>query len=147
MPGYGYAAAPKDIVKAWTKLIHDYLLGRANLARVYVLIDARHGLKDADTAPLDALGKAAVSHQIVLTKADQVKPSELAEADRRNRGRAQEAPGRLPARADDLVARPATACRNCARPSRGSRRSGAEITAPVRDSCTRSALYAFAGPE
>src|SRR6188472_4525924 len=79
MPGYGYAAAPKDIVKAWTKLIHDYLSGRANLARVYVLIDARHGLKDADTAPLDALGKGAVSHQVVLTKGDQVKPSELAE--------------------------------------------------------------------
>src|SRR6187401_900147 len=79
MPGYGYAAAPKDIVKAWTKLIHDYLSGRANLARVYVLIDARHGLKDADTAPLDALGKAAVSHQVVLTKADQAKPNELAE--------------------------------------------------------------------
>ncbi len=79
MPGYGYAAAPKDIVKAWTKLIHDYLSGRANLARVYVLIDARHGLKDADTAPIDALGKVAVSHQVVLTKADQVKPRELAE--------------------------------------------------------------------
>src|SRR5947207_14823319 len=79
MPGYGYAAAPKDIVKTWTQLVQDYLVGRANLARVYVLIDARHGLKDADTAPLDALGKAAVSHQIVLTKADQVKPSELAE--------------------------------------------------------------------
>ena len=78
MPGYGYAAAPKDIVKAWTQLIQDYLVGRANLARVYVLIDARHGLKEADTAPLDALGKAAVSHQIVLTKADQVKASELA---------------------------------------------------------------------
>ena len=79
MPGYGYAAAPKDIVRAWTQLVQDYLVGRANLARVYVLIDARHGLKDADTAPLDALGKAAVSHQIVLTKADQVKVSELAE--------------------------------------------------------------------
>jgi GTP-binding protein len=79
MPGYGYAAAPKDIVKAWTRLIQDYLLGRANLARVYVLIDARHGLKDADAPALDALGKAAVSHQIVLTKADQVKAGELAE--------------------------------------------------------------------
>jgi GTP-binding protein len=79
MPGYGYAEAPKDVVKAWTKLIQDYLVGRANLARVYVLIDARHGLKEADSAPLDALGKAAVSHQIVLTKADQVKASELAE--------------------------------------------------------------------
>src|ERR1041384_776297 len=79
MPGYGYAAAPKDIVKAWTQLVQDYLVGRANLARVYVLIDARHGLKDADTGPLDALGKAAVSHQIVLTKADQGKAAELAE--------------------------------------------------------------------
>jgi GTP-binding protein len=78
MPGYGYAAAPKDKVRAWTQLIQDYLLGRANLARVYVLIDARHGLKDADRPALDALGKAAVSHQIVLTKADQVKAAELA---------------------------------------------------------------------
>ena len=104
MPGYGYAAAPKDIVKAWTKLIQDYLLGRANLARVYVLIDARHGLKDADTAPLDALGKAAVSHQVVLTKADQVKAARIGRADRSDRSRAEEAAGRVPARADDLVA-------------------------------------------
>lgn len=79
MPGYGFAAAPKDKVKAWTALIHDYLRGRPNLARVYVLIDARHGLKDADKPPLDALGAAAVSHQIVLTKCDQVKAGELAE--------------------------------------------------------------------
>jgi GTP-binding protein len=79
MPGYGYAAAPKAKVAAWTGLIHAYLRGRANLARVYVLIDARHGLKDTDAPTLDALGEAAVSHQVVLTKADQVKPSELAE--------------------------------------------------------------------
>ena len=78
MPGYGYAAAPKQKVKAWTDLIHAYLSGRANLARVYVLIDARHGLKDTDAPSLDVLGRAAVSHQIVLTKADQVKASELA---------------------------------------------------------------------
>ena len=77
MPGYGYAAAPKDKVRAWTQLIHQYLRGRANLARVYVLIDARHGLKEADMAPLDALSDAAVSHQIVLTKADQLKATEL----------------------------------------------------------------------
>src|SRR4051794_24428552 len=76
MPGYGYAAAPKDKVTAWTQLIHASLRGRANLARVYVLIDARHGLKDTDTPTLDALGAAAVSHQIVLTKADEVKPAE-----------------------------------------------------------------------
>jgi GTP-binding protein len=72
MPGYGYAQAPKQTVMAWTELIHAYLLGRANLARVYVLIDARHGLKTADGPVLDLLGKAAVSHQIVLTKADQI---------------------------------------------------------------------------
>ena len=77
MPGYGYASAPKHKIKAWTELIHAYLLGRANLARVYVLIDARHGLKKTDEPSLDVLSKAAVSHQIVLTKADQVKASEL----------------------------------------------------------------------
>jgi GTP-binding protein len=77
MPGYGYAEAPKPKVAEWTKLIHAYLRGRANLARVYVLIDARHGLKDSDQPALDALGEAAVSHQIVLTKADQLKPKEL----------------------------------------------------------------------
>jgi GTP-binding protein len=79
LPGYGYASAPKQKVKAWTDLIHAYLRGRANLARVYVLIDARHGLKEADGPALDVLGEAAVSHQIVLTKLDQVKPTELAE--------------------------------------------------------------------
>jgi GTP-binding protein len=73
MPGYGYAAAPKAKVKAWTELIHAYLRGRANLARVYVLIDARHGLKSPDAPVFEALDEAAVSYQIVLTKADQVR--------------------------------------------------------------------------
>src|SRR5438270_915008 len=77
MPGYGYAQAPKSKVQAWTELIHAYLAGRANLARVYVLIDARHGLKEADADVLKTLGVAAVSYQVVLTKADQVKPAEL----------------------------------------------------------------------
>jgi GTP-binding protein len=77
MPGYGYAEAPKQTVAAWTALIHAYLAGRANLARVYLLIDARHGLKDADAAVLKTLDEAAVSYQIVLTKADQVKKAEL----------------------------------------------------------------------
>jgi GTP-binding protein len=79
MPGYGYAEAPKTKVKAWTELIHAYLSGRANLARVYVLIDARHGLKDADDAVLKTLGTSAVSFQVVLTKADQVKKADLEE--------------------------------------------------------------------
>jgi GTP-binding protein len=78
MPGYGYAEAPKAKVKAWTALIHAYLQGRSNLARVYVLIDARHGIKDADKPALELLRTAAVSHQIVLTKCDQLSPTELA---------------------------------------------------------------------
>ena len=77
MPGYGYAAAPKRKVREWTELIRAYLRGRANLARVYVLVDARHGLKDADRPFLDLLGESAVSHQIVLTKADQVPAADL----------------------------------------------------------------------
>ena len=78
LPGYGYAAAAKSKIAAWTTLIHDYLHGRTALARVYVLIDARHGLKAADEAILDALGQAAVSYEIVLTKCDQVSAAELA---------------------------------------------------------------------
>jgi GTP-binding protein len=78
LPGYGYAAAAKTKVTAWTRLIHDFLQGRAVLGRVYVLIDARHGLKSADDAILETLGKAAVSHQIILTKCDQVEPADLA---------------------------------------------------------------------
>lgn len=78
MPGYGYAAAPKTKVASWTALIHKFLQGRASLARVYVLIDARHGLKDVDLDVLNTLDRSAVSFQVILTKADQVKPAELA---------------------------------------------------------------------
>lgn len=77
MPGYGFAAAPEPKVRAWTKLVLAYLRARAALARVYVLIDARHGLKATDLPVLDLLDKAAVSYQIVLTKADKLKAAEL----------------------------------------------------------------------
>jgi GTP-binding protein len=82
MPGYGYAQAPAQRVKAWTRLVHDYLRGRANLKRVYLLVDARHGLKPIDHAVMDALDKAAVSYQVVLTKSDKTPKSapELIEA-------------------------------------------------------------------
>jgi GTP-binding protein len=73
MPGYGYAKAPKETVDAWTKLVFDYLRGRATLKRVYVLIDSRHGIKKNDEDVLDLLDKAAVSYQIVLTKTDKIK--------------------------------------------------------------------------
>ena len=79
MPGYGYASAPKAKIASWTALIHKFLQGRSSLARVYVLIDSRHGLKDVDLDVLKTLDKSAVSYQVVLTKADQVKPAELEE--------------------------------------------------------------------
>ena len=78
MPGYGYAAAAKSKVAAWTALIGAYLRGRANLARVYVLVDARHGLKPTDDPMFDELRQAAVSYQVILTKSDAIKASELA---------------------------------------------------------------------
>lgn len=78
MPGYGYAAVEKAKVEAWTRLIHSYLKGRSNLARVFMLIDARHGFKSIDADVLDGLDKAAVSYQVVLTKGDSLKKSEVA---------------------------------------------------------------------
>lgn len=77
MPGYGYARAAKTDVANWTKLAFDYLRGRANLRRVYVLIDSRHGLKDNDEDALKQLDRAAVSYQVVLTKVDKLKRGEL----------------------------------------------------------------------
>ncbi|WP_428632646.1 ribosome biogenesis GTP-binding protein YihA/YsxC [Sphingopyxis sp.] len=78
MPGYGFAKAPKDVVKKWRYLINDYLRGRAVLKRTLVLIDSRHGMKDVDREFLEMLDVAAVSYRIVLTKADKIKASELA---------------------------------------------------------------------
>ena len=78
MPGYGFAKAPKDVVKKWRYLINDYLRGRAVLKRTLVLIDSRHGLKDVDREFLEMLDVAAVSYRLVLTKADKIKASELA---------------------------------------------------------------------
>ncbi len=79
MPGYGYAKAPKSLVKGWTELIHDYLRGRAELKRVMLLIDSRHGLKSSDIEIMTMLDKAAVSYQAVLTKADKPKSGDLAQ--------------------------------------------------------------------
>jgi len=78
MPGYGYARAPKSEVAAWTQLVFAYLRGRPNLRRVYLLVDARHGLKDTDVDALKLIDKAAVSYQVVLTKTDKLKKAELA---------------------------------------------------------------------
>ncbi len=77
LPGYGWAKASKGTVKQFQNLGRDYLRGRPNLKRAYLLIDARHGLKEVDLEPMDAFDRAAVSYQIVLTKSDKIKPSEV----------------------------------------------------------------------
>ena len=79
MPGYGFAKAPKDMVRQWRFLVNDFLRGRVVLKRALVLIDSRHGIKDVDREMLDMLDGAAVSYRVVLTKADKIKPTELAD--------------------------------------------------------------------
>ncbi len=78
MPGYGFAKAPKDMVRQWRYLVNDFLRGRDVLKRALVLIDSRHGIKEVDRDILGMLDKAAVSYRIVLTKADKVKATDLA---------------------------------------------------------------------
>ena len=78
MPGYGYAEAPKAKVEAWTELVKDYLKGRPTLARVFLLIDSRHGLKAIDREIMAMLDEAAVAYQMVLTKSDKIKPQAVA---------------------------------------------------------------------
>src|SRR3546814_7666616 len=78
MPGYGFAKAPRDVVKKWRFLVNDYLRGRPVLKRTLVLIDSRHGIKDVDREMMAMLDTAAVSYRLVLTKADKVKASDLA---------------------------------------------------------------------
>ena len=77
MPGYGFAEAPRDLVKRWRFLINDYLRGRQVLKRALVLIDSRQGIKDVDRDVMKMLDDAAVSYHLVLTKSDKVKPSAL----------------------------------------------------------------------
>ena len=77
MPGYGFAKAPKDVVKKWRFLVNDFLRGRQALKRALVLIDSRHGIKDVDREIMEMLDRAAVGYRLVLTKADKIKASEL----------------------------------------------------------------------
>jgi GTP-binding protein len=77
MPGYGFAEAPKDMVKRWRFLVNDYLRGRAVLKRALLLVDSRHGIKPVDREVMDMLDAAAVSYHVVLTKADKIKPTQL----------------------------------------------------------------------
>jgi GTP-binding protein len=96
MPGYGFAKAPKDMVRKWRYLVNDYLRGRMVLKRALVLIDSRHGIKDVDRDILEMLDAAAVSYRIVLTKADKVKATELADVRARTEAEARKRPAAHP---------------------------------------------------
>jgi GTP-binding protein len=96
MPGYGYAKAPKSMVAGWTQLIHDYLRGRAQLKRVMLLIDSRHGLKSSDREIMTMLDKAAVSYQAVLTKADKPKAGDLSKVVRETEAELKKHPAAHP---------------------------------------------------
>ncbi len=79
MPGYGFAKAPKDAARKWRHLVNDYLRGRQVLKRTLLLIDSRHGIKEIDREVMAMLDAAAVGYRLVLTKADKIKASDLAE--------------------------------------------------------------------
>jgi len=96
MPGYGFAKAPKDMVRRWRHLVNDYLRGRQVLKRTLVLIDSRHGIKDVDREILGMLDRAAVSYRIVLTKADKVKATDLAAVTERTLAEARTRPAAHP---------------------------------------------------
>ncbi len=96
LPGYGFARVSRTSKDKFQNLGRQYLRGRPNLKRVYLLIDARHGLKEADTEALDALDTAAVSYQIVLTKADKIKPSEVEAVVEKTQGQIAKRPAAFP---------------------------------------------------
>jgi len=96
MPGYGFAEAPKDLVKRWRFLVNDFLRGRQVLRRAIVLIDSRHGIKPVDTEIMDMLDTAAVNYQVVLTKTDKVKTTDLAQVVERTTAQAARHPAAHP---------------------------------------------------
>ena len=79
MPGYGFAEAPKDMVRRWKRVVNDFLRGRSSLKRALVLVDSRHGLKDVDREMMEMLDDAAVGYHLVLTKSDKIKTDALEE--------------------------------------------------------------------
>jgi len=96
MPGYGYAAVGKEKIATWSKLMRDYLRGRAALARVFVLIDGRRGVKPVDAQMFDLLDQSAVSYQIVLTKHDELKAGERAAVLESTRAALEKRPAAFP---------------------------------------------------
>ena len=96
MPGYGFAKAPVKVVEKWKALVNSYLRGRQVLARTLVLVDSRHGVKDVDRVMMKMLDEAAVGYRVVLTKADKIKASELAEVLAATQAEARKHPAAFP---------------------------------------------------
>ncbi len=96
MPGYGFAEAPKEKVAAWNKVLRTYLAGRRSLLRVFVLVDARHGLKPVDDEIMSLLDGAGVSYQLVLTKADKISKTDLAKVGERTQKALAKHPAAFP---------------------------------------------------
>jgi GTP-binding protein len=96
MPGYGFARAPRQVVDKWHALVRDYLRGRPVLKRMLLLVDARHGLKPSDREMMELLDQAAASYRVVLTKADKLKASELADTIARTEAEAKKHPAAFP---------------------------------------------------
>jgi len=96
MPGYGFAKAPPRVVEKWRRLVRDYLRGRQVLRRTLVLIDARHGIKPVDLEMMTMLDEAAAVYRVVLTKADKIKASELAEVRGETEAEARRHPAAFP---------------------------------------------------
>jgi GTP-binding protein len=96
MPGYGFAKAPIAVVDKWRRLVRDYLRGRQVLKRTLLLIDARHGVKPVDVEMMQILDEAAVSYRLVLTKADKIKASDLADVIARTEAEARKHPAAYP---------------------------------------------------
>jgi GTP-binding protein len=96
LPGYGFANAPKSVVEGWQRLLRSYLAGRTTLRRAFVLVDARHGAKPVDEEIFGLLDKSAVPFQIVLTKADKIRASDLDAVLDQVRGAARRHPAAYP---------------------------------------------------
>lgn len=96
MPGYGYAKAARKDVKKWQSMLRGYVRGRPGLTRVFVLIDARHGVLAADAEMMTLLDEAAVTYQLVLTKIDKIKPAELAKVHAQTEAAAKKCPAAFP---------------------------------------------------
>jgi GTP-binding protein len=97
MPGYGYAQAERRVKEDWQGLMFEYLRGRPTLRRVILLLDARIEIKESDTAVMDLLNRAAVTYQLVLTKADAVKPAALERKQEEVQALARKNPAAYPA--------------------------------------------------